>query len=584
MISEFIDNIINDAENEMKDMISDFIDNIINDAEKEMKDMISDFIDNIISDAEEENKEMISDFIDNIIKDAEEETKVIISDFIDNIIKKAEIETKTMISDFIDNIINDAEQETMISDFIDNLINDAEEETKNMISDFIDTIINNAEKEIKDIISNFIDNILNDAEKELKDMISDFIDNILNDVENDDIIDQNIKEEKENKLVENNKTKESKVWGKVNNKNLINKYENKYYNIKNNNSINIDDYDNNIYNENKFNEINNDNGISYNKRYEKNSFNKYEDKKINPKNNPKALYKNQNKHNLMQSVDLPNVSKKLDDISSPKNDLFQSQEFPNTHIILTKYNLFAGLGKKINKNFRRHSSVRREYQFKTKYKIIINENLQIFYDNSPEKENKNYLNNSKRYERIYIKAKSNKNKNRKTLPLNNISYIERLFKIQTKLKNIIIKEPIKKLKFQKNIKHFFKKWKNLGKDNININFDKNKKIIINNFIYKACPNQDNEMIYKLSKDINNEHKDHYGYYNSNICICYPINIRIYKGVFYLINDRKKDPLYNKNFIINNENDEDLEIFVFKKNKKRRLFFQKNDNYTFNGTL
>ena len=473
----------------------------------------------------------------------------------------------------------------MISDFIDDIIYDIEEETKEMISDFIDDIINEVEEETKEMISDFIDNIINDAEEETKDMISDFIDNIINEAENADINKQSIKDDEENSQIKKKGIILDNDEAKIDNENLLNKYESINYNIKNN-SINIENYNNSNNNESENSEINNDNSESDNK-YERISFNEYDNRKIKSKNNPITLYKNKN-NNLIHTVDLTNIPNKLEDISSPQKDLFQSQEFSSTHIILTKNSLFPGLGKKINKNYRRRSSVRREYQFKTKYKTLFNENLQIFYDNSPENSNENDLNNKKGYERVYIKAKSNKNKKRKTLPLNNISYIDRLFKIKIKLENILGKEPIKKLKLHKNIKYFFKKWKNSRKENININFDekKNKKIIINNVIYKACPNEDNEMIYKLQKDLNNEHRDHYGYYDSNICICYPINIRIYKGVFYLINDRKNDPLYNKNFIINNDNDkdEDMEIFVVKKMKKRRFSFQKNENYTFNGTL
>ena len=90
------------------------------------------------------------------------------------------------------------------------------------------------------------------------------------------------------------------------------------------------------------------------------------------------------------------------------------------------------------------------------------------------------------------------------------------------------------------------------------------------------------MIYKIPIDLKSDQKVYFGYYDSNISICCPINIRIHKGKFYLSNRGKGS--YYDNHYKNVKNEEDMEIFVIKKNENKRFSFQKSDNYTFDGKL
>ena len=513
----------------------------------------------------ENNKKLVNVFINNIITDAEREIKEVVSNFIENIVNDAESEIKYSISYFIDNIVNDAESEIkdFISNFIDDIIMEGENDINNMIDNFIESIINDAENANKSMIRNFIDNIIIDVENEHKNIVSNFIDNIISNADDEE---SEKEENNENEgIIINN---EEEINNKVNLSNDINNITNNTQ--KKNSSRNKGKFINkNIINEHKINEINRYSNESSSSN-ESQGKSDEEDKSEKISNNPINCNILNNINNLIKSSEMRNISNTLDNISIRKKDLFQSQEFPSTHIILTKYNLFQSLGKEANKKYKRLSSVRREYQRKRKYKKIVTENLQIIYDNH---DGNSPINNNN-YQHIYIKAKTNKYKMKKKIPLNTLSNIDKLEKIKPKLKNIIFREANKKYKFKRNIKEIFKKWKYL----LNNNEKKDEKIIINNIIYNAYQNNDNEMIYKVPNNLISDQKEHFGYYDSNIKICYPINIKISKGIFYLINNRDNDYQYF------NDDDEDMEIFVVKKTKKRRYSFQKNDNYTFNGTL
>ena len=534
-------NKIKGSKNEIEKIVSNFIDDIINNEEKELKKIVSNFIGDIINDEEDQMKNIVSNFIDNIITNEENEMKKIVSNFIDNIIIDEENKLKDIVSNFVDEIIINEEKENknMTSNFTDDLINDAGNEINNMIGNFIDNIIKENENEYKEIVSNFIDNIINETKNDNK-KINDKSDGEENIKNNDDEIDNQISSKSGDNT--NLKLKKNLSRNKGNN------------------------------NENESNEKSNSYSNKSNLSYESQS------KSEEGNGSKKILKKNINKmNNLIQSVDISNNSNTLDNITSRKKNLFQSQEFPSTHIILTKYNLIPGFGKEINKNIDRQNSLKKlrsEHQQKRRSKTITKENLQIIYDNQLS----NTSINSKNHQHIYIKAKVNKNKNRKTFPLNASSNINRMVKIKPKLENIILRESKKKYNFRGSMKIYFKKWKYL----LNKNDNKDEKIIINNVIYNACQNKDNEMIYKLPNKIISEQKEHFGYYDSNIKICFPINIKISKGIFHLNNNREDNYQYFKDE--NYEKDEDMEIFVVKKVKNRRYSFQKNDDYTFSGTL
>jgi hypothetical protein len=278
-------------------------------------------------------------------------------------------------------------------------------------------------------------------------------------------------------------------------------------------------------------------------------------------------------NNLIRSVEIPIVSRKIEHIPKDRNHLLQSLKNPNIHIILTKFNIYPDLGIDFNPN-----SVRRQYQ-RRRNKSVTTESLQILYDNSYEEKRANsYTNRS--YENLYKKVKIlSDSKKRKSIPLNAKSKQINMSIIKTKLKNIILKEPIKRNKSIKTIKYFFKKWKYLLNKKSLCN-EKDNNIIINTAIYKADSNQENEKMYKLPSDDNNTKGEHYGYYDSNIAICHPIKITIKNGIFFVINDNKVDEsLFN----IGRDKEEDMEIFVVKDVKNRHFSFQKNDNYTFGGT-
>jgi hypothetical protein len=289
--------------------------------------------------------------------------------------------------------------------------------------------------------------------------------------------------------------------------------------------------------------------------------------------------KNQNKNkimkinNLIRSVEIPNISKKIEHIPNYRNDLIQSLKNPNIHIILTKLNIYPDLDIDFNPN-----SVRRQYQ-RRRYKSVSTENLKILYDNSfEEKRVDSFTNRS--YENLYKKAKLlSDSKKRKSIPLNAKSKKINMSIIKIKLKNIILMEPIKRSKSIKTVKYFFKKWKYLLNKKRLCN-EKDNNIIINTAIYKADPNQENEKMYKLPSDDENTKEEHYGYYDSNIAICHPIQIMIKNGIFFIINDNKVD---ESHFNLYRDKEENMEIFVVKDVKNRKFSLQKNDNYTFGGT-
>ena len=289
---------------------------------------------------------------------------------------------------------------------------------------------------------------------------------------------------------------------------------------------------------------------------------------------PKNKCQNKNKimkiNNLIRSVEIPIVSRKIEHIPKDRNHLLQSLKNPNIHIILTKFNIYPDLGIDFNPN-----SVRRQYQ-RRRNKSVTTESLQILYDNSYEEKRANsYTNRS--YENLYKKVKIlSDSKKRKSIPLNAKSKQINMSIIKTKLKNIILKEPIKRNKSIKTIKYFFKKWKYLLNKKSLCN-EKDNNIIINTAIYKADPNQENEKMYKLPSDDNNTKEEHFGYYDSNISICHPIKITIKNGVFFVINDNKV------HFNAYRDKEKDIEIFVVKDIKNRNFSFQKNDNCTFGGT-
>ena len=683
IISDFIDDVINDAKNELEnefiDIASNFIDNIIidaqNDVEKEVKDSsyydnkknddknesndsssfsdskksydeskskdsssssngseISDdrskvknnssnFINNSLNSSENEEedeaKNIIPNFIDNIISnaenDVEDEEKNIVENFIDNIIIDAQSETENGEKDIeensIESIISDTqnddenEEKDIVENFIDSIIIDAKNDAENKEEDIADNFLNNQiydsqrDKENKDIVENFIANLIfnaeNEAQNELKNIMSVFVDDVIKEAKklindkinfiynigNKEIKKENInvpekKDQIEQRIINNNYEKKSDENKEIN-------FENENFLVKKYDSINLENND--IY-ENK------DNIENYeNKNKIENYENGLNDLPIESKNENINFSKNllnlndkiYTHNRFRQSVQTPNISRNLDNFFSPDKNLYQSQEFPNTHIILTKYTLTPRLNRQYDFNNQKRSSLRREYQRINKFKDSVTENLQIIYDNYPDNENKNFSTNMINYENIYIKAKINKNKNKKILPLNRESNIDRMSKIKTKIGNIILKEPIKKYKLKYNItKLFFKRWKNIAKKVKKSK--KDGKIIINTIIYIASSNKDNEMIYKVSTDLKSDQKDYIGYYDSNIRICYPISIKIHKGIYFL-SSRNRISSYTNNF--NNDKDEgNMEIYIVKKNQNRRFSFQKIDNYTFDGKL
>jgi hypothetical protein len=131
---------------------------------------------------------------------------------------------------------------------------------------------------------------------------------------------------------------------------------------------------------------------------------------------PKNKYQNKNKimkiNNLIRSVEIPIVSRKIEHIPKDRNHLLQSLKNPNIHIILTKFNIYPDLGIDFNPN-----SVRRQYQ-RRRNKSVTTESLQILYDNSYEEKRANsYTNRS--YENLYKKVKIlSDSKKRKSIPLN----------------------------------------------------------------------------------------------------------------------------------------------------------------------
>ena len=347
---------------------------------------------------------------------------------------------------------------------------------KDVVKDFVENIFVDNEK---DLVKDFIEDIFNEYENEVKDTVKDFIGNIVEEAQNEELIE-------ENKFYLNK------------NENVLNETNNKYSKGKNNNIIE-EKNSNNQNNENNYIRPSNQN--------------KNDNIPINSIINAKV-----NINNLIKSEDLLNISNVLNSHISQTNNLHQSQEFPDTQIIHTKYNFFPYNNKDFIKNYIRKNSIRREYQRRMQ-NPLFSENFQIIYDNSREKDNSLIIN--KNNENIFTQKNA----------LNALSKIKNFSNIKIKLKNILLKEPIKKLKFQKNIKYYFKKWKLiLRKKKYIIKYNTN---IINNNIYKSIPNEDNEMIDKLPKKIKTLQKEHFYNYNSNLKICYPINIIIHNGIFYL---------------------------------------------------
>lgn len=520
---------------------------------------------------------------------------------IDNIIINKIIDKNAKLEDEKEN-----EEKVVDNNLIDN--DEANENDKNEIKE--------KKKEIKEIKDENLDNFDKNDKNEIEEINSNkkeengYDNNIGN--ENDiDIISKNennnevlvMNENEENKNMENI---ENEVEEKENCEN-INKSNDNHLKENNNNSIlNIEENEEKKDDENNIElntevdnkEITNENNNHHEKEVEPNSDdiknNTKEEIDINEENNsenypneninlniinglPKNICENKNKimkiNNLIKSVEIPIISKKIEHIPNDKNDLLQSVKNPNIRIILTKYNIYPDLGVDFNPN-----SVRRQYQ-RRRNKSVTHENLQILYDNSYEEKRANsYTNRS--YENLYKKAKIlSDSKKRKSIPLNAKSKQINMSIIKNKLKNIILKEPIKRCKSIKTIKYFFKKFKYLLNKKSLCN-EKDNNIIINTAVYKADPNQENEKMYKLPSDENNTKEEHYGYYDSNIAICHPIKVTIKNGVFFVINDNKVD---ESHFNIYRDTEEDMEIFVVKDVKNRNFAFQKNGNYTFGGT-
>lgn len=335
----------------------------------------------------------------------------------------------------------------------------------------------------------------------------------------------------------------------------------------------------NDINHNPNEDIDFQNSVS-NKKDESSSPKNYPNENINlniinglPSNKNQTKNKIMKINNLIKSVEIPIISKKIENFPNGKNDLLQSQESPSIHIVFTKFNNYQKIDIDYNPK-----SVRRQYQ-RRRNKSVTTENLQIFYDNSSEEIRANSFTN-RSYENLYKKAKLlSDSKKRKSIPLNAKSKQINMSIIKQKLKNIILKEPIKKCKSIKTIKYIFKKWKYILNKK-SLSNEKDNNIIINTAVYKAGPNQDNEKMYKLPADDDNTKEEHFGYYDSNITICHPIIITIKNGIFLVINDNIIDKsLFN----VNREKEEDMEIFVVKDVKNRNFSFQKNDNCTFAGT-
>ena len=389
-----------------------------------------------------------------------------------------------------------------------------------------------------------------------------------------------------NQIMNNNKNKNEEIILKIeeneekignkNNQNILNNIgKNSNYNnnpnVKNNNLKNKEN--------NRYNDISN-NEDNVNEQYtlkDQLNDNNEKDEAYIKLNKYRKNQKNKNKsdiikkNNLIRSFVIPNISNKIGYVYPENNNLLQSQEIPSTHIILTKLNIFPDFNKDYNKY-----SLRRIYQ-RRRYKSTIIENLQILIDNCIDHEKENFYRSSS-YENLYKKAKLlNKSNKRKSIPLNYISKKNNMEKFKKKLKNIILKEPIKKCRYRNNFKYIFKKWKNIN------NKYEDKNIIINTVIYKAEPNEENEKIYKLPSEVKINNGDHIGYYDYNIAICHQIEITIKSGIFIINTNGKINTSYYKNYYRKNIKDDNMEIFVIRDIKNRNFSLQKNVNYTFNGT-
>ena len=157
---------------------------------------------------------------------------------------------------------------------------------------------------------------------------------------------------------------------------------------------------------------------------------------------PKNKSQNKNKimkiNNLIRSVEIPFIYKNIGHKPNDRNDLLQSLKNPNIHNILTKLNIYPSFDKDFNPN-----SVRRQYQ-RRRNKSVTTENLRILYDNSSEEKRANFYTN-KSYENLYKKEKLlGDSKKRKSIPFNAKSKQINMSIIKIKLKNIILKEPIKR--------------------------------------------------------------------------------------------------------------------------------------------
>lgn len=144
IIKKFIGNIINDSESHIKNDIKKFIEKIINETEKENKIIAKDFIKNLI------NECIVNDFIGNIFEEYENEVKGIVKNFIKEIFEENESEIKDTVKDFIEDIFveNENEVKGTVRDFIGNIFDEYKKEEKdiNIIKDSKDEELNEDNK------------------------------------------------------------------------------------------------------------------------------------------------------------------------------------------------------------------------------------------------------------------------------------------------------------------------------------------------------------------------------------------------------------------------------------------------------
>ena len=152
---------------------------------------------------------------------------------------------------------------------------------------------------------------------------------------------------------------------------------------------------------------------------------------------------------------------------------------------------------------------------------------------------------------------------------NNILEYQKLKKNKTQKSTITIEED--NISNKVNIKTYINKsYKNVSKKSKNEN--------ITNAVYNKKDNNNNNE--EMSKLNNSKKISKYKY--TNIVITHPIIISINNGIFY-INGNSEIESSDLNKDKQNEyNDEEMEIFISNKNKN--LSFQKNEHYTFHGTV